>query len=62
MTAKDFYQLLQERLALRLEKSEHKALLKEVLNWYKEGGSRQVKARLLDRVTLILQGLSEDVE
>jgi len=62
MTAKDFYQLLEERLALRLEESEHKALLKEVLNWYKEGGSKQVKASLLDRVTTILQGLSEDVE
>jgi len=62
MMAKDFYQLLEERLVLRLEDSEHKALLKEVLTWYKEGGSKQVKARLLDRVTLILQGLSEDVE
>ena len=62
MTVKDFYQLLEERLALRLEESEHKALLKEILNWYKEGGSKQVKARLLERVTLILQGLSEDVQ
>jgi hypothetical protein len=62
VAVKDFYQLLEERLALRLEKSEHRVLMKEVLTWYKEGGSKQVKARLLDRVTLILQGLSEDVE
>lgn len=62
MTVNDFYQLLEERLALRLEESEHKALLKEILNWYKEGGSKQVKSRLLERVTLILQGLSEDVK
>lgn len=62
MAVKDFYQLLEERLTLRLEESEHKALLKEILNWYREGGSKQVTARLLERVTLILQGLSEDVE
>ncbi|TET25959.1 MAG: hypothetical protein E3J73_05335 [Candidatus Bathyarchaeum sp.] len=62
MTEKDFYQLLEEKLTLRLEENEHKALLKEILGWYKEGGSKQVKARLLDRVTLILRGLSEDVE
>ena len=62
MSVKDFYQLLAERLTLRLEESEHKVLLKEILNWYKEGGSKQVKTRLLERVTLILQGLSEDVE
>jgi hypothetical protein len=62
MTAKDFYQLLEERLTLRLEETEHKALLKEILNWYKEGGPKQVKSRLLERTTLILQGLSEDVK
>jgi len=62
MVAKNFYQLLEEKLTLRLQESEHKALLKEILGWYKEGGSKQVKARLLDRLTLILRGLSEDVE
>ena len=62
MAVKDFYQLLGERLTLRLMESEHKALLKEILNWYKEGGPKQVKSRLLERITLILQGLSEDVE
>lgn len=62
MTEKDFYQLLEEKLTLRLQESEHKALLKEILDWYKEGGSKQVKTRLLDRVTLILRGLSENVE
>ena len=62
MAVKNFYQLLEEKLTLRLEESEHKALLKEILNWYKEGGSKQVKAKLLDRVTLILEGLSENVK
>lgn len=62
MAVKDFYQLLGERLTLRLEESEHEDLLKEILNWYKEGGSKHVKSRLLERVTLILQGLSEDVK
>jgi len=62
MTVKDFYQLLEEKLTLRLDESEHKALLNEILNWYKEGGSKQVKTRLLERVTLILQGLSENVQ
>jgi len=62
MSVKDFYELLEERLTLRLEESEHKALLKEILDWYKEGGSKQVKSKLLERATLILQGLSEDVE
>lgn len=60
MAVKDFYELLGEKLALRLEESEHKALLTEVLNWYKEGGPKRVKSRILERVTLILQGLSED--
>jgi hypothetical protein len=60
--AKDFYQLLEEKLTQRLWESKHEALLKEILSWYKEGGSKQVRARLLDRVTLILQGLSKDVE
>jgi len=62
MAVKNLYQLLEEKLTLRLEESEHKALLKEILNWYKEGGSKQVKAKLLDRVTLILEGLSENVK
>lgn len=62
MSVDDFYELLGERLSLRLEEGEHKLLLKEVLNWYKEGGPKQVKSRLLERVTLILQGLSENVE
>jgi len=62
MTVMDFYQLLEEKLTMRLNESEHKALLKEILNWYKEGGSKQVKAKLLDRVTLILEGLSENVK
>jgi len=62
MSVKDFYELLGERLSLRLEESEHKTLLKEILDWYKEGGSKQVKSKLLERATLILQGLSEDVE
>ena len=62
MTSKDFYQLLEERLTLRLEETEHKVLLKEILNWYKEGGPKQVKSRLLERTTLILQGLSEHVK
>jgi len=62
MSVNDFYELLGERLTLRLEESEHKALLKEILDWCKEGGSKQVKSRLLERITLVLQGLSEDVK
>jgi hypothetical protein len=62
MSVNDFYELLEERLTLRLKENEHKVLLKEVLNWYKEGGPKQVKSRLVERVTLILQGLSEDVK
>ena len=62
MSTKDFYQLLEEKLTTRLKESEHKALLHEILTWYKDGGAKQVKTKLLERLTLILQGLSENVE
>ena len=62
MTVKGFYQLLEEKLTMRLNEREHKALLKEILHWYKEGGSKQVKTRLLERVTLILEGLNDRVK
>lgn len=62
MTENDFHQMLVEKLASRLEEKEHESLLKEILEWYEEGGSKQVETRLRDRIDLLLHGVSTDVE
>ena len=59
---RDFYTLLEEKLSLRLENSEHKDLLKQILQWYKEGGLKRVETELIENITLILEGLSDDVK
>lgn len=58
----DLYTLLEDRLSLRLKDSSHRELLRQVIQWYREGGSKRVANELKVRVALILGGLSPDVE
>jgi len=58
----DFYAMLEDRLSHRLMDTAHRELLKQVLQWYREGGSKQVTSEVRQRVTLILGGLNPDAE
>ncbi|MEM2906126.1 MAG: hypothetical protein QW057_01610 [Candidatus Bathyarchaeia archaeon] len=56
----EFYAALEDRLSRRLRDPAHRELLRQVLQWYREGGSKQVTSETKERVTLILGGLSPD--
>jgi hypothetical protein len=58
----DFYTFLEDRLSRRLKEGTHRELLRRVIRWYREGGSKQVTKELRDQIILILGGLSLDVE
>jgi len=60
--SKNLYSLLFEKLSARIPDAEHRVLLKNVLEWYVEGGSKLVKTKLDDQVSSILQGWEENAE
>jgi hypothetical protein len=41
---------LQERLAKRLTRREHVTLLKDLLEWFDEGGSKKVKDQIKKQI------------
>ncbi|NIO37067.1 hypothetical protein GTO27_05120 [Candidatus Bathyarchaeota archaeon] len=59
---KDLHSLLLEKLSARIPDAEHKVLLGEILDWYIEGGSKLIKARIDAKISSILQGWDESVE
>lgn len=59
---KDIHSLLLEKLSARIPDAEHKVLLEKILDWYIEGGSKLIKAKLDDKISSILQGWDQSVE
>jgi predicted transcriptional regulator len=47
---------LQERIAKRLTRKEHSTLLKELLEWFDEGGAKKVK----DEVKRQIESIRKD--
>ena len=60
--SKDLHSLLFEKLSARIPDAEHKVLLKKILDWYMEGGSKLIKAKLDEHISSILQGWDENAE
>jgi len=44
---------LQERITKRLTRREHASLLKDLLEWFDEGGSKKVKDEIKRQIELI---------
>jgi len=60
--SRNLYSFLLEKLSARLPDAEHRVLLKKVLGWYLDDGSKILKAKLEDQISSILQGWDENVE
>jgi hypothetical protein len=56
---KDSFSLLFEKLSKKITETEDLALLKQVLEWYVEGGSKMIKTNLDSQIAIILQGWDE---
>ena len=60
--SRNLHSFLLEKLSARIPDAEHRVLLKKVLEWYMDNGSKFLKVKLEDQISSILQGWDENAE
>jgi hypothetical protein len=60
--SRNLYSFLLEKLSARLPDAEHRALLKKLLEWYMDDGSKFLKVKLEEQISSILQGWDENAQ